>query len=208
MRQRSQRHVVRIALDHTGLEALGDPPALLQQRRLDRRDARDVKRSGADLRKLLLQRDHRTTKRPALTIAAQAHPVAPPVDGQTQINVCAPSTCTRTSIDPRLGRGIPLSIPCSHVVGGVAKAHHAIPVAAASLRTPQDLHGLGHAVPNSRQKPAEPGPPGAGRSKNRRFSPAKPPYRGVPRGASHARVAGSKPAAPIPSMCRISRTYA
>ena len=37
--QRSQRHVVRIALDHTGLETLGDPPALLQQRRLDRRDA-------------------------------------------------------------------------------------------------------------------------------------------------------------------------
>ena len=167
MRQRSQRHVVRIALDHTGLEALGDPPALLQQRRLDRSDARDVKRrqanladmrqqvalqtplhvadraraplehvvlkptggirakrqivllagagtggqlrrcqvSGADLRKLLLQRDHRTTTRPALTIAAQAHPVAPSVDGQTQIErLRAVHLCTdihRSAIGPR-----------------------------------------------------------------------------------------------------------
>ena len=143
VRQRPQRHVVRVALDHAGFEALGDPPALLQQRRLHRGDARDVERrqafladvrqqvalqapldvcdraraplehvvlkpargeqpegrivvadaqilwplpgAGADRLEALLERDQRTTGRPALAIGPQTLALATAVDGHAHV---------------------------------------------------------------------------------------------------------------------------
>ena len=143
VRQWPQRHVVRVALDHAGFEALGDPPALLQQHRLHGGDARDVKGrqavlanvrqqvalqapldvcdraraplqhvvlkpargeqsegrvivadarllrplpgTGADRLETLLERDQRTTGRPALAIGPQPLALATAADGHAHV---------------------------------------------------------------------------------------------------------------------------
>ncbi|MEA2142033.1 MAG: hypothetical protein QOI64_463 [Solirubrobacteraceae bacterium] len=153
--------------------------------------------SGADLRKLLPQRDHRTTRRPALTIAAQAHPVAPYVDRQTQIErLRAVHLCTdinRSAIGPR-HPALLLDLPRR-----VAAQRHITPYLSRLPRCgPQDLHSLGHDVPNSRQNPADTGSFRHRPVKGHRLSPCETAIsRGTPSGLHTREVAGSKPAAPI-----------